>query len=147
MSKKVPSDTELAMFLNNATAVDYYDRLMMLATSIFTWKGLDAGQYVLRETTTPDGYNTVDDIKFTITATHELESDDPQLTSLVTNNDAVTGDIKTGQVTTTVINSTGTLLPETGGMGTKLFYLIGGAMTILAAASLIKKRNSIETNE
>lgn len=41
MGKKVPTDTELAMFLNNATAVDYYDRLMMLATSIFTWKGLD----------------------------------------------------------------------------------------------------------
>lgn len=41
MSKRVPTDTELAMFLNNATAVDYYDRLMMLATSIFTWKGLD----------------------------------------------------------------------------------------------------------
>ena len=39
--KKVPTDTELSMFLNNATAVDYYDRLMMLATSIFTWKGLD----------------------------------------------------------------------------------------------------------
>lgn len=41
MGKKVPTDTELAMFLNNATAIDYYDRLMMLATSIFTWKGLD----------------------------------------------------------------------------------------------------------
>lgn len=41
MSKRVPTETELAMFLNNATAVDYYDRLMMLATSIFTWKGLD----------------------------------------------------------------------------------------------------------
>ena len=39
--KKVPTDTDVAMFLNNATAVDYYDRLMMLATSIFTWKGLD----------------------------------------------------------------------------------------------------------
>lgn len=39
--KKVPTETELTMFLNNATAVDYYDRLMMLATSIFTWKGLD----------------------------------------------------------------------------------------------------------
>ena len=41
MGKKVPTDTELSMFLNNATAIDYYDRLMMLATSIFTWKGLD----------------------------------------------------------------------------------------------------------
>ena len=35
------TDTELSMFLNNATIIDYEDRLHMLATSLFTWKGLD----------------------------------------------------------------------------------------------------------
>lgn len=35
------TDTELSMFLNNATLQDYDDRLHMLATSLFTWKGLD----------------------------------------------------------------------------------------------------------
>lgn len=35
------TDTELSMFLNNATVIDYEDRLHMLATSLFTWKGLD----------------------------------------------------------------------------------------------------------
>ena len=35
------TDTELSMLLNNATAIDYDDRLHMLATSLFTWKGLD----------------------------------------------------------------------------------------------------------
>lgn len=40
MDKKI-TDTELSMFLNNATLQDYDDRLHMLATSLFTWKGLD----------------------------------------------------------------------------------------------------------
>ena len=35
------TDTELSMFLNNATVIDYEDTLHMLATSLFTWKGLD----------------------------------------------------------------------------------------------------------
>ena len=35
------TDTELSMLLNNATAIDYDDRLHMLAVSLFTWDGLD----------------------------------------------------------------------------------------------------------
>ena len=35
------TDTELSMLLNDATALDYDDRLHMLAVSLFTWDGLD----------------------------------------------------------------------------------------------------------
>lgn len=35
------SETKLAMLINNRTMIDYLDRLRMLATSLFTWKGLD----------------------------------------------------------------------------------------------------------
>ena len=38
--KKI-NETELAMIVNNRTMIDYLDRLRMLATSLFTWKGLD----------------------------------------------------------------------------------------------------------
>lgn len=38
--KKI-SETDLAMIINNRTMIDYLDRLRMLATSLFTWKGLD----------------------------------------------------------------------------------------------------------
>ena len=41
MNDKRITDTELSMFLNNATIIDYEDRLHMLAVSLFTWKGLD----------------------------------------------------------------------------------------------------------
>ena len=35
------NETDLAMLINNRTMIDYLDRLKMLATSLFTWKGLD----------------------------------------------------------------------------------------------------------
>ena len=35
------NETELSMLINNRTMIDYLDRLRMLATSLFTWKGLD----------------------------------------------------------------------------------------------------------
>ena len=35
------NQTKEAMFMNNATFIDYYDRMKLIATSIFTWKGLD----------------------------------------------------------------------------------------------------------
>lgn len=34
-------ETELAMSINNQTYIDYLDRLKLLATSLFTWEGLD----------------------------------------------------------------------------------------------------------
>lgn len=34
-------ETDLTMYVNNATYVDYLDRLKLVATSLFTWDGLD----------------------------------------------------------------------------------------------------------
>ncbi len=39
----------------------------------FTFKGLDDGEYTLTETKTPEGYNTIDPITFTVAATHATE--------------------------------------------------------------------------
>lgn len=41
MNYNKPDETTLAMIVNNKTMIDYLDRLRMLATSLFTWKGLD----------------------------------------------------------------------------------------------------------
>ena len=38
---KKMNETDLAMIINDQTMIDYLDRLRMLATSLFTWKGLD----------------------------------------------------------------------------------------------------------
>jgi hypothetical protein len=38
---KTMTETELSMLMNNATYTDYYDRLKLIAISLFTWDGLD----------------------------------------------------------------------------------------------------------
>ena len=110
----------------------------------FTFSGLDDGDYRLTETTTPDGYNTIDPIEFTITAEHDILSDNPALTSL--NGNATTGEITftsnttDGSLTADVVNQSGATLPETGGMGTTLFYVIGGILVVGAGVLLITKK-------
>lgn len=110
----------------------------------FTFKGLDDGDYVLVETTVPTGYNKADDIEFTISATHDKLSDNPQL--LTFSGDATSGDAKftsdmaNGTVSTDVVNNKGVQLPSTGGIGTTIFYVVGSMMMLAAAVLLITRK-------
>ena len=110
----------------------------------FTWSGLDDGDYKLSETTTPDGYNTIADIYFKVTAAHDITSDDPTLTSL--SGDVTTGEVtftsntSAGSLTTDVVNQSGSTLPETGGMGTTIFYVIGSILVLGAAVVMITRK-------
>ncbi len=109
----------------------------------FSFYGLDDGQYKLEETETPEGYNGISPITFTVTAEHQIIADDPQLTSLTAEGfeaSATTGDIDTGKISASVKNTKGNKLPTTGGVGTKMFYAIGGSLTGLAGVALITKK-------
>lgn len=105
----------------------------------FEWKGLDDGDYKISETTTPAGYNTIADIEFTITAKHEVLSDNPTLTSL-SGGDKFTGKVETGALSADIENNKGSTLPETGGMGTTIFYVLGSVLVIGATVLLITKK-------
>ena len=105
----------------------------------FTWSGLDDGDYKLVETTTPSGYNTIPDIEFTITATHDASSDNPTLISL-NGGDKFTGEISTGVVSANIENQSGAQLPSTGGIGTTIFYVLGSVLVIGAAVLLVTKK-------
>lgn len=110
----------------------------------FTFKGLDAGNYVLKETKTPDGYNTIKPIEFTIDADYDKEADDPQLTKL--SGDVTSGVAKfdankaDGSLKADIVNRKGSLLPSTGGMGTTILYVIGSILVLVAAVLLITKK-------
>ncbi len=107
----------------------------------FTWKGLDDGEYMLAETTTPKGYNTMEPITFTITADHDMDAAAPQLTAL--NADQVfQGDLSTGKLTAEIENRPGLVLPSTGGAGTTMFYTVGGILVLAAGAMLLFKKRS-----
>ena len=105
----------------------------------FTWSGLDDGDYKLVETTTPSGYNTIPDIEFTITATHDVSSDTPTLISL-SGGDKFTGVISTGVVSANIENQSGAQLPSTGGIGTTIFYVLGSVLVLGAAVLLVTKK-------
>lgn len=116
----------------------------------FTFKGLDDGEYTLTETVTPEGYNTIDPITFNVTAYHEITWDgtgnrDTLLKSLTGNK--VTGEITfaenakvNGSLVTDIINKSGTVLPSTGGMGTTIFYVVGGGLMAVAVVLLVTKK-------
>ena len=109
------------------------------AMTTFTWKGLDDGDYKLVETTVPAGYNKMEDILFSITATHSEVSDDPQLLTL-DGGKMGTGDVKTGKITKDIVNNTGTVLPETGAQGTFLLISVSTLFVMVAAVFMVTRK-------
>lgn len=114
----------------------------------FTFKGLDDGDYILTETVTPATYNTIEPIEFTVTADHNIVWDGVNRTGVLTGltgNTAdgkvtFTADLDKGSLTTDVVNQSGATLPGTGGIGTTIFYVIGGLLMAAAAVLLITKK-------
>ncbi len=112
--------------------------------------GLDDGDYTLIETKAPEGYNMPKDgFKVTITATTTngqnwtAKDAAAALTALkvqVGNSEAKDGDRNKGTVDVTIENSKGSFLPETGGIGTTLFYVIGAILAIGAGVTLVTRK-------
>ena len=124
----------------------------------FTFKGLDDGYYRLTEDDAPNGYNKIDPIEFTVTAEHDITWETEQREDLLI---SLTGNKVVGEITfkaiddkgaegkivsemaglsADVINQAGTILPETGGIGTTIFYIVGGILAVAAVVLLITKK-------
>lgn len=90
--------------------------------------GLSAGTYILEETKAPDGYNKLENtIKIVVTKNGEAKK--------ITKDRDVVEQID-------VKNNSGSLLPSTGGMGTTLIYLIGGALVLGSGFVLANKKRA-----
>ncbi len=123
----------------------------------FKIAGLDDGTYFLREIQAPNGYNLLEeDVQLVITATTANGQDWNSgiatdalkgLTITVDNGAAQNGDLDTGIVNVTVENNRGATLPETGGMGTTLFYIIGGLLVVGAGILLVVRIRMKAHNE
>lgn len=113
----------------------------MTGVTTFEWKGLDEGAYKIEETTVPAGYNKAADIEFTISA--KLEETVTTGAETATWEDKNADDevtVTDGAYTTSIKNLTGGLLPETGGMGTTMFYMVGAMMVAAAVVLFVSKK-------
>ena len=108
--------------------------------------GLDTGVYYLRETQAKAGYNMLtDDIKISISGTVDSANNTAVGTISATygeDNAAKIGNVSVDKNTLYVVNTTGAYLPSTGGVGTTMFYLVGGALILMAVAAFIVKRKA-----
>jgi len=91
------------------------------AAGAASFAGLKVGTYYLVETKAPDGYNLL-----TEPVEVEISGSEDETVSV--------------SVTSVVANRTGTTLPSTGGMGTKLLYTAGGIMVLAAAVLLLTRK-------
>ena len=111
----------------------------------FNWKGIDDGDYKLVESTVPEGYNKMSDVVFSISAVHSETAGEPTLISL-DGGVMGTGVVDTGAITKDIVNNTGTILPETGAMGT-MWLIFGGAMRVILAVVFMITRKKMSIYE
>lgn len=104
---------------------------------VLTFTGLSAGTYEITEIKAPDGYNLLD-APITVTVGWTAPADgENECTWTYGGTDTVND---TNVNTVTVENNAGTELPSTGGIGTKIFYIVGGVIVAAAAVLLITRR-------
>ena len=96
------------------------DTLVSPEGGVITVKGLSEGHYVIEETKAPDGYAK---LKNTINKTISEDENDPQ----------------TETVEEKVTNKTESWLPETGGMGTVIFTVVGVVGVLVILSTYFKK--------
>ena len=114
--------------------------------------GIPEGTYTLTETKAPDGYNKLDKpVNIVIDAViGKNDSDKKVLTGLSVKTKFEgeadekykegEADMTKGDVTITVANNKGAVLPSTGGMGVKVLYVAGAILMVIAGVLLVTRK-------
>ena len=118
---EITEGAEYRVATNEEAAADGFTSAVIKAGTGVVVRGLDEGTYTLKETKAPDGY-VLDTNGKTVTISITDDTDDEN------------------KVDITYTNAYGDELPETGGMGTTLFYIVGGLMVAGAAILLVTKK-------
>lgn len=115
-------------------------KLTTNATSNVAVEGLDEGTYFLKEITTPVGFNSLtSDVEVQITGScNRLDGATYTVQYKMVNDEDST--FTNDEKIVPIENKRGTTLPGTGGIGTTIFYVIGGGLMAVAAILLITKK-------
>ena len=109
------------------------DEIVIDSFKAVTISGLNKKTYYLEETKAPDGYN-----KLTERQPVELGKEGFVADATINNSGSEGATWTEGGVQ--VINNAGATLPSTGGMGTTLFYVLGGGLMVAAVVLLVTKK-------
>lgn len=120
----------------------------------FVINGLKPGTYYLSETTVPEGYNKINNIEIVVSVESYTENEQGKkianlkVTKTYLETPSVSGELNGKEVddntvstALTVQNKKGSFLPSTGGIGTTIFYAVGGVLVVGAGVLLfVRKR-------
>lgn len=129
-SAVINDEAGFTLYTNQAATTAYTNEKIngeiKTVSGIATFNGLEPGDYYVKETTAPDGYN-LNSTVFKIT---------------ISNNGTVSGTDVSNNVLT--VKDTKIIVPETGGTGTLIFTIVGIALIACAAVLFIiyKKKNA-----
>lgn len=127
----------------------------MTGVTTFKFEKIDSGKYKLEESTVPVGYNKCEPIVFEVAGEFDMDTDPPTLTNMLVKNAegevisdgegaSFTVVLSEGKVSTDIINHTGAELPETGGTGRTIFYIVGAVLALGAVVLLITKKRMMQ---
>ena len=148
--------------IQNVDALDDSSNYKFKLTDELVLKGLDSGEYTLVEVVAPEGYvKLTDPVSFTIAVAEDTLNADGtwDWDNNYTDNARTAWEIGTFPSVVsvgfdiayndshemfegTIGNEEGINLPETGGIGTKIFYGVGGAAVLTSGVILVAKKRA-----
>jgi fimbrial isopeptide formation D2 family protein/LPXTG-motif cell wall-anchored protein len=123
-------------------------------TTTFTFDGIDDGYYRISEIA-PANYNAIEPMYFVVEADHDATNKLTRLSvydlegKVLGSSTEAEKQVSLGtfdipqdlsEIEADIINQQGTVLPSTGGIGTTIFYVIGGVLVAGAVVLLIVRR-------
>ena len=142
---KVDANSKVAGWTDTAADAT---TLISDTNGLFKVIGLDDGTYYLEETKAPSGYNKLTNaVEVVITATtannqswNSTPADALTELNVTAGGNAGTGDVATGIASINIANNKGSTLPSTGGIGTTIFYVLGGTLVVGSGIALVTKK-------
>ena len=129
----------------DTTYTDICMEAYVKADGTLEFGGLGAGTYTITELAAPEGYNKLAAPIVIEIKNDEATFDDPKWTATKDGEPITMTDTATASFE--VVNKEGSTLPSTGGIGTKLFYLIGGLLAVGSGVVLVTKKRMSRTEK
>ena len=149
--KETPAADGAYIYAGTAAGEGLVNELTTPEGGLIIIKGVDNETYSFTETKAPDGYNKLAN-PVSVAAVKTGQTTTSQTIYLDENGNVVdqsaptvktTVEVTIAQLSATpvvVLNKTGAELPETGGIGTTIFYVVGALMMAAAVVLLITKK-------